>query len=86
MGDAEEARAYQREVSEALAGQLSNSEEDEVEDELEGLEREVNGVRIGKLPEVPGGEVLPDAPTEELGREQKRKDRARERKAALEAA
>ena len=39
--ETEEARAYQREVSDLLAGVMTNEEEDEVEDELAALEREV---------------------------------------------
>ena len=80
MGESAEARAYQREVSEMLGGKMSNQDEDEVEDELEGLEREVNGVR--------GSEVLalPEAPRTELRESEslkvqaeRRKVRARER-------
>ncbi|KAI9819410.1 MAG: Vacuolar protein sorting-associated protein 20 [Thelocarpon impressellum] len=41
MGESEEARAYQREVSEMLGGQISNQDEDDVEDELDALEQEV---------------------------------------------
>ncbi|EOA86788.1 uncharacterized protein SETTUDRAFT_162951 [Exserohilum turcica Et28A] len=52
LGENEEARAYQEEISEMLANKMSNQDEDEVEDELEALEAEVNGT-------VP---VLPDAP------------------------
>lgn len=88
MGESEEARRYQEEISEALAGQLSNAEEDDVEDELEALEREVTGV---KLPDAPNKTIvsegtLPDVPETELNKEQHRKERARERRAALEAA
>lgn len=39
-----EARAYQEEVSEMLRGQMTNQDEDEVEDELEAMEGEVSGV------------------------------------------
>jgi charged multivesicular body protein 6 len=87
MGESEDARKYQQEISEALAGQLSNAEEDDVEDELEALEREVAGV---KLPDAPNktpvsGSALPDVPTTELDKEQRMKERARARKAAMEA-
>jgi len=51
-----------------LAGRMSNQDEDEVEDELEALEREVSGVE------------LPDAPTEALP-ENERKEKAKERRA-----
>ena len=91
MGESEEARAYQQEISEALAGQMSNADEDEVEDELEAMEREVEGL---KLPDAPtktvlGEGMLPDAPISELDaeqeREQRRKERAKARRVALEA-
>lgn len=67
-----------QEISELLANRMSNQDEDEVEDELQQLEREVNGVQ-----DVP---VLPDAPVAqpELTQEQKakaeRESRARESK------
>ncbi|OJJ49559.1 hypothetical protein ASPZODRAFT_156668 [Penicilliopsis zonata CBS 506.65] len=48
MEETEEARAYQEEIKNMLAGQLSNQDEDEVDAELEALEREVI-----KLPSVP---------------------------------
>ncbi|KAF2182475.1 Snf7-domain-containing protein [Zopfia rhizophila CBS 207.26] len=72
MGESEEAHAYQKEISDLLANKMSNQDEDEVEDELEALEAEVNGV------------ALPDAPANkiELNEEtnvQLRKERARRR-------
>ncbi|KAH8724877.1 Snf7-domain-containing protein [Phaeosphaeriaceae sp. PMI808] len=51
LADNEEARAYQEEISELLANKMSNQDEDEVEDELEALEAEVNGVTA--LPVTP---------------------------------
>ena len=93
MEDSAEARRQQEEISEALSGQLSNAEEDDVEDELEALEREVVGVKDDiKLPTAPQGSVLvegdlPEAPQEtELEREHRRKERAKQRRAQLEAA
>lgn len=88
MEDSAEARREQEEISEALAGQLSNQEEDDVEDELEALEREVEGV---KLPDAPSKTIitdgdLPNAPETDIDKEQKRKERARQRRAQLEAA
>ncbi|KAH9861115.1 hypothetical protein IAQ61_010851, partial [Plenodomus lingam] len=50
LGENEEARAYQEEISELLANKMSNQEEDEVEDELEALEAEVNGVQLPNAP------------------------------------
>ena len=88
LGENEEARAYQREVSEMLAGNgaLNNEDEDEVEDELEALQREVGGVKIGtgteaampvpQLPEVPNGDLEGERQRE---REERKKARARER-------
>lgn len=73
----EEARAYEREISELLGGRLTNGEEDEVEDELEALRMEVEGPVEVKVPS------LPDAPdTEVVGKEEEerlRKARARAR-------
>jgi charged multivesicular body protein 6 len=91
MEETEEARRYQQEISEALAGQMSNEEEDEVEDELEALERQVEGVQMPNVPQntVVGEDTLPEVPQTELEREQERlqrqKDRAKQRRVALEA-
>ncbi|KAK5108579.1 hypothetical protein LTR62_008155 [Meristemomyces frigidus] len=81
LGESEEAREYQREVSALLTGKMSNQDEDEVEDELEALEREVDGSRV-KLPTAPNGELaeqqplnLPDVPTETETPAQKAKRR-----------
>ncbi|CAI7587415.1 unnamed protein product [Penicillium pancosmium] len=41
MGESEEARAYQEEVSQMLQGNLSTQDEEDVEDELEALRQEV---------------------------------------------
>lgn len=88
MEDSAEARREQEEIGQALAGQLSNNEEDEVEDELEALEREIEGV---KLPDAPKKTILTDdtlplVPETELDKEQKRKARERQRRAQLQAA
>lgn len=88
MEDGAEARREQEEISDALAGQLSNQEEDDVEDELEALEREVEGVKLPDAPNktVLGAGDLPDTPETELELAQKRKERAQRRKMQLEAA
>lgn len=53
MEDNAEARAYQHEVSEMLRGQMTNQDEDEVEDELQALEGEILGVQEAtKSPEA----------------------------------
>lgn len=92
MADTDEARRYQQEISDALAGQMSNEDEDEVEDALEAMERELAGVEA--LPDAPNRTVvaegtLPEVPKTELEVEQERlqkqKERARQRRVALEA-
>lgn len=91
MGENEEARRYQEEISQALAGQMSNEDEDEVEDELERLEREIVGAGLPDAPNrtIVGEGMLPEVPKTELEVEQERihrqKARARQRRVALEA-
>jgi charged multivesicular body protein 6 len=58
-----------------LGGQISNQDEDEVEDELAALEAEVAGV---PLPEVPPSEPLPNAPKSEPLSKVRAKARQRE--------
>ncbi|KAK3672285.1 Vacuolar protein sorting-associated protein 20 [Recurvomyces mirabilis] len=86
LGESEEAREYQKEINDMLGGKMSNQDEDEVEDELEAMEREVSGV---KLPSAPNGNLaeqqqldLPDAPTETPAQKAKRRREARAREAA----
>jgi charged multivesicular body protein 6 len=62
-----------QEVSEMLGGQISNQDEDEVEDELDALEAEVTGM------------PLPDVPTTELPAKERAKARQREREEREEA-
>ena len=50
MGESEDARAYQQDISDMLGGQISNQEEDEVEDELAALEAKVRPVRAAEAP------------------------------------
>ena len=69
---------------------MSNEDEDEVEDELEAMQREVEGVKMPDAPKktVIGEGDLPDAPlsiNEEEERQQRRKERAKARRVALEA-
>jgi charged multivesicular body protein 6 len=73
MEETAEAQAYQKEVGEMLAGRMTNAEEDEVEDELEALEREIHGPKTVKE------EELPEAPTDELP-ETQRKETPKERR------
>ncbi|KAI4155086.1 MAG: hypothetical protein L6R39_001290 [Caloplaca ligustica] len=77
MGENEEARAYQREISEMLGANMSNLDEDEVEDELEALERQIQGV---KLPDTASYPTAPDTPLEvKVDNDIRRKARARQR-------
>jgi charged multivesicular body protein 6 len=81
---------HEQEISEALAGQMSNEDEDEVEDELEAMEQEIEGVKMPDAPTntVVGEGVLPDVPStlaEEEARQQRQKERAKARRVALEA-
>ena len=79
MGENEEARAYQQEISEMLKGQISNQDEDEVEDELEALDRQVNGIEEEQdvsLPKVPTTELEGN---KDRAKEQKERARAREK-------
>ena len=80
MGENEEARAAQREISEILGGQMSNEDEDEVEDELEALEGEISGV---KQPDA--ANILPSAPKTELERKEEEEERAERRKTRAKA-
>lgn len=86
VGDTEEARRQAQEISDALAGQLSNQDEDEVEDELEALEKEINGISV---PSAPQTDPLPDVPFHEPATADemalRRKERERQRRIALEA-
>ncbi|KAI9804039.1 MAG: Vacuolar protein sorting-associated protein 20 [Piccolia ochrophora] len=79
MGENEEARAYQQEVSEMLGGQMSNQDEDEVEDELDALEQEVTGsklseARVGEVSDLPAPQANP---RERPGRRDRAEARAR---------
>ena len=90
IGESEDARAYQREISEMLRGEMSNQDEDEVEDELEKMVGEINGIK-----EPDGAEAMaeyPDAPQQEpayageLRQVGEQKARARQRAAERKAA
>jgi len=72
MGETADAIAYQQEIDEMLGGQISNQDEDEVEEELEALEAQVTGV----LPDVPTKELPP-----KIRAENRQKQREEERQA-----
>jgi charged multivesicular body protein 6 len=71
-----------------LGGRMSNQDEDEVEDELEAMQREVNGVTLPSAPsdqlENGTGISMPDTPRETPAERAKRRreERAREQRAA----
>ena len=89
MGESEDAKAYQKEVSEMLGGQMSNQDEDEVEDELEVLEGEINGIKEPDVVEYPAAPKNEPVLTGELKEVEQQKARARARaqeRAATQAA
>ncbi|RMY35186.1 hypothetical protein D0865_13975 [Hortaea werneckii] len=81
MGESAEARAYQEEINDMLGGKMSNQDEDDVEDELEAMEREANGkAAADSLPDAPSGVMegeLPDVPSETPEQKAKRRREAR---------
>lgn len=89
MGESEDAKAYQKEISEMLGGQMSNQDEDEVEDELETLEGEINGIKEPnaiKYPAAPQNEPVFAGELKEVGQQKARaRARAQERAAAQAA-
>lgn len=89
MGESEDARAYQKEISEMLRGQMSNQDEDEVEDELDAMEGEINGIKAldaVEYPAAPESEPVFNEDLKEVG-QQKARARARAQgRAATQAA
>ncbi|KAI8624008.1 charged multivesicular body protein 6 [Xylariaceae sp. FL1651] len=82
MGETADAIAYQKEISEMLGGRITNQDEDEVEDELEALEREVNGPT--PLPNVPDTKFSePETPNAEQAQPGQQQRRQPERQAML---
>lgn len=73
-------------MNDLLAGRMSNQDEDEVEDELEALEREVKGVKepTQVAPELPNAPVQEPTRTEtQRERWDRRAKEQREQKEAL---
>ena len=88
MGENEEAKDYQRQVSEMLEGGLSRNDEEDVEEELELLEKGMQKpeTRVDERSQTAAKvEQLPDAPkttpifAEELKDRARRKDMRRDR-------
>lgn len=86
MGESEDAKAYQKEISEMLGGQMSNQDEDEVEDELEAMEGEINVVGRTHAVEYPAAPKSEPVFAEELKEVGQQKARARARAAERAAA
>lgn len=85
LGENEEARAYQKEISDMLGGQISNADEDEVEDELDALQKEIEGVKepeVTAFPEVPDTGIEASDEEETQTEQQKARARARARERA----
>ncbi|KAI1151744.1 charged multivesicular body protein 6 [Nemania diffusa] len=81
MGETADAIAYQKEISDMLGGRITNQDEDEVEDELAALEREINGP--GPLPVAPRTELQTKPQTEPQEQLSKEEERRPERQAML---
>ena len=80
MEENEEAREYQRQIGEMLEGGLSRGDEEEVEDELDRLERDTLGVDSVSMPSEPDAvepAELPNVPNKQPGFADELKDRAR---------
>jgi charged multivesicular body protein 6 len=86
LGENADAIAYQKEVGELLRGQMSNEDEDEVEDELEALEKEVLGVREPEIPNLPSAPRLDPKAADAEQIRQKARARARAGKEAARQA
>ncbi|GAB7361153.1 hypothetical protein MBLNU230_g1187t1 [Neophaeotheca triangularis] len=81
MEESEEARAYQEEINDMLAGKMSNQDEDDVEDELERMREAEQPRETPKLPEAPVNPPMPDPPSKDPieTSAERAKRRARER-------
>jgi charged multivesicular body protein 6 len=91
LEDSAEARAQEKEISDLLAsGGLSNADEDEVEDELEALEKSLAPKQpesVPTMPDAPLGEVqAPQEEEESVTKETKARQRAKERRMEAVAA
>lgn len=89
----------EQEISDALAGQMSNQDEDEVEDELERMENEANAISMPEVPyQLPAhafadgvkdgttGRMMPDVPTSALPKESERLQTQKQRAKARRVA
>jgi len=89
MGESEEARAYQKEVTEMLGGQMSNQDEDDVEDELEAMQAKVSGVieeSVVEYPVAPENEPVVRDELKQIGHQKARARARAQERAATQAA
>ena len=88
LGENEEARQYQQEISDMLGGQMSNQDEDEVEEELEAMERglELEEGPVQEQPEYPAAPISEPVFAAELREVGATKARARARAAERKGA
>ncbi|KAJ5546910.1 SNF7 family protein [Penicillium frequentans] len=85
MGETEEARAYQEEISQMLEGNLTNQDEDDVEEELAALQRETQPNVVRKLPNAPNNTLPTPEEAEAEGPAEPTKSKTKTRTAALAA-
>ncbi|KAJ5802360.1 SNF7 family protein [Penicillium pulvis] len=85
MGETEEARAYQEEISQMLEGNLTNQDEDDVEEELAALQRETQPNVVQKLPNAPNNTLPTPEEAEAEGPAEPSKSKTKTRTAALAA-
>lgn len=85
MDESADAVAYQQEVSDMLSGVITNSEEDEVQEELDALEREALGLdKVSQLPQPPKHVRVDESEqTEEREEEEEQKEAAEPRRQAI---
>ncbi|KAJ5630654.1 SNF7 family protein [Penicillium longicatenatum] len=85
MGETAEARAYQEEISQMLEGNLTNQDEDDVEEELEALQRETQPNVVPKLPSAPNNKLPTPEEAEAEGPAEPTRSKTKTRTAALAA-
>lgn len=87
MEETAEAQAYQRDIDEAIQTQMSREDQEEVDREMEKLEREVNGVQEDvpvSLPEAPTTEPAPiSRPAEEATPARQQQEEETEQRTAV---
>ncbi|KAJ5281891.1 hypothetical protein N7478_007263 [Penicillium angulare] len=87
MGETEDARAYQEEISQMLEGNLTNQDEEDVEEELLALQRQVSKPKVAtpNLPNVPNNALPTPEETEVENPEEPTRTKTKTRTPALAA-